>query len=345
MRLSDLTNLWKSNPPQRRKKALITGISGQDGSYLAELLLDKRYEVVGTVRFLEAGKLWRLERIQHRIKLIKTDLMDPKIVEELVAHEFDEIYHLAGPSFIPFCWEKPLEISEVIIESAKHLLEAIARYDKKRIHFCNASSSEIFGNATELPQTENTPMNPITPYGIAKKQTHLFVQEYREKYGIFACNAIMFNHESPRRDINFAMHKITDLAARVKLGCFNGKIPVGNLHTKRDWGFAGDYAEAMWLILQQKHPDDYVIATGKSYTVRDLIEITFATVGIGNWEDYVQVDQRMLRLHDIEHLCGDSSKAYRRLDWTPKQSFAGLISMMIGEDMKRIKKELASSQP
>lgn len=325
----------------KRKKALITGVSGQDGSYLAEFLLDNHYDVVGTVRHLEAEKLWRLKRIKNRIKLVQTDLMDFGVVEKLVAQDFDEIYHLAGPSFIPFCWEKPLEISEVIIESAKNLLEALSNYHKKPVRFCNASSSEIFGNATELPQNEDTPMNPITPYGLAKKHTHLLVQEYRKTQDLFACNAIMFNHESPRRDIKFAMHKFTDLAARVKLGCFKGKVPVGNLHTKRDWGFAGDYVEALWRMLQQKHADDYVIATGKSYMVRDLIEITFATVGIGNWEDYIEVDPKMLRLQDIEHLCGDYSKAYRKLDWAPKHSFAGLISMMIAEDIKRIKKELA----
>jgi GDPmannose 4,6-dehydratase len=324
-----------------RPRALITGISGQDGSYLAELLLEKNYEVVGTVRSLEPKKLWRLERVKSKVKLIETDLMHPASVQSLINQGFDEIYHLAGPSFIPFCWEKPLEISEAIIESAKNILEALRQYDERQTRFCNASSSEIYGNPRELPQTEETPLDPITPYGMAKKQTHLLVHEYREKHNLFVCNAILFNHESPRRDLNFAMHKFTDAAARVKLARFHEKIHVGNLHAKRDWGFAGDYVEAMRLMLAQKQPDDYVIATNKSFMVRDLLEITFATVGIGNWEDYVEVDPKFIRHQDIEHLCGDYSKAYRKLGWAPKQSFSGLISMMIAEDVKRIKKELA----
>lgn len=327
----------------RKKRALITGISGQDGSYLAELLLEKGYEVYGTVRAYDLTKLWRLEHIKDRIKIIENNLMDFASVKQLLAQGFNEIYHLAGPSFIPFCWERPLEISEAITVSAKNLLDAILQSQDPEIRFCNASSSEIFGNPVEAPQNEETPLNPITPYGRAKMETHLMVQEYREKYDLFACNAIMFNHESPRRDLQFSMHKFTDAAARVKLGCFQGKIHVGNLHTKRDWGFAGDYMEAMWLMLQQKSPDDYVIATNKSYMVRDLIEITFATVGIGNWEDYVVVDPQLLRVRDIEHLRGDYSKAQRKLGWAPKVSFSGLISMMIAEDIKRIKKQLVSS--
>lgn len=320
------------------KRALITGISGQDGSYLTEWLLEKGYTVVGTSRSMEAAKLWRLERVRPHIELVQTDLTDFDATMRLIEQGFDEVYHLAGPSFIPFCWERPIQISEVITESAKNLLEAIRRYDTKPVRFCNASSSEIYGNPTELPQTELTPMNPISPYGKAKKWTHELAQKYRETHQVFACNAIMFNHESPRRDLQFAVHKFTDAAACVKLRRFHGKIPVGSLHTKRDWGFAGDYVEALWAMLQAKGADDYVIATNKSYMVRDLIEITFATVNIGNWEDYIEVDPKLIREQDIEHLRGDYSKAYRKLDWMPKHSFSGLISMMLSEDIKRLRR-------
>ncbi len=328
-----------------RKKALITGISGQDGSYLAELLLEKGYRVTGTVRSLEPAKLWRLEQVKDKIEVVENNLLDPASVRELIARGFDEVYHLAGPSFIPFCWERPLEISEAITISARNLLESIRELSgENKTRFCNASSSEIFGNPADLPQNEESELRPISPYGRAKMETHLMVQGYRQKHGLFACNAIMFNHESPRRDLRFAVHKFTDAAARVKLGVFSGKIPVGNLHTKRDWGFAGDYVEAMWLMLQHRAADDYVVATNKSYMVRDMIEITFATIGVGNWEDYIEVDPGLIRAPDIEHLRGDYSKAYRKLGWAPRHSFSGLISMMIAEDIKRIRKQLLSTR-
>lgn len=324
-----------------RKKALVTGISGQDGSYLAELLIAKGYEVTGTIRALKTDRLWRLTHLLPHLRLLETDLMDPVIVRDIVAMRFDEIYHLAGPSFIPFCWEKPLEISEAMLGSTANLLGALQESGRSS-RFCHASSAAIFGNPAEVPQNENTPLKPINPYGQAKKESHEIVQKHRDR-GLFACNAIMFNHESPRRDLKFAVHKITDAAARIKLGRSESKIPIGNLHTKRDWGFAGDYVEAMWMMLQAKGPSDYVIATDRSYMIRDLIEITFAYIGIGNWEDFIEVDPAFIRRQEIEHLRGDYSWAKKRLGWEPKHSFSGLISMMIAEDVKRIKKELMAA--
>ncbi|MGI8782553.1 MAG: GDP-mannose 4,6-dehydratase [Acidobacteriota bacterium] len=331
---------WKLNSfrARRKKRALITGITGQDGSYLAELLLAQNYEVTGTIRFLKQEKLWRLSHILPQIRLLETDLIQRDEVRDMVRTGFDEIYHLAGPSFIPFCWERPLEISEAMLGSTASLLEALAD-GAESTRFCHASSAAIFGNPAEVPQNEETPLQPINPYGEAKKEAHRLVLKFRER-GLFACNAIMFNHESPRRDLKFAVHKITDAAARIKLGAIDKKIPIGNLHTKRDWGFAGDYVEALWLMLQAKSASDYVIATNRSYMVRDLIEITFATIGIGNWKDYIEVDPALIRRQEIEHLRGDYSRAKRRLNWEPKHSFSGLISMMIAEDMKRIKKEM-----
>ena len=317
------------------KKALITGITGQDGSYLAEFLLDKGYKVAGMVRRASTESFERIDHIKNRIELKQADLLDQlSIIDAIKETEPDEIYNLAAQSFVPTSWTQPILTGEFTALGVTRMLEAIRHIDKK-IKFYQASSSEMFGKVQQVPQTEKTPFYPRSPYGVAKVYGHWITVNYRESYNIFACSGILFNHESPRRGREFVTRKVTEGAAKIKLGLAK-ELRLGNLEAKRDWGYAKDYVRAMWLMLQQKEPSDYVIATGKEHSVQDLVEIAFDHLGL-KWKDYVVTDPALLRPAEVDHLVGDHSKAKKELGWEPQVSFQKLIEMMVEADMDRLK--------
>src|SRR5438477_9282942 len=308
------------------KRAIITGITGQDGSYLAELLLSKGYEVVGTVRRSSAPNFWRIEHLLDRITIKPADLLDQlsiiRLVDEVRPHEF---YNLAAMSFVPASWDQPMLTGEFNAQGVTRVLEAIRQVDTK-IKLYQASSSEMYGKVREVPQTEMTPFYPRSPYGVSKVYGHYITVNYRESYNLFAVSGILFNHESPRRGLEFVTRKVTDGVARIKLGLADS-LGLGNLDAQRDWGFAGDYVRAMWLMLQQDEADDYVIATGVSHSVRELIEIAFARVGL-DWQRHVRIDPALFRPAEVEHLLGNPAKAKERLEWIPSVTFEQLIAMM-----------------
>jgi GDPmannose 4,6-dehydratase len=314
------------------KKALITGITGQDGSYLAEFLLEKGYEVFGMVRRSSTENFGRIEHIRDKIKLLQADLLDQfSIISAVKEANPDEIYNLAAQSFVPTSWDQPVLTGEFTALGVTRILEAI-RHVNKDIKFYQASSSEMFGKVLEVPQKETTPFYPRSPYGVAKVYGHYITVNYRESYNIFGCSGILFNHESPRRGLEFVTRKVTYNAVKIKLG-LQENVLLGNLDAKRDWGFAGDYVEAMWLMLQQDKPDNYVIATGETHTVKELVEIAFDYLNL-DWQKYVKVDPRFIRPAEVELLIGDSSKARKILGWKPKVSFEQLIKMMVDSDYK-----------
>src|SRR5437773_6636029 len=316
------------------KRAIITGITGQDGSYLAELLLSKGYDVVGTVRRASAPNFWRIQHLLDRITIKPADLLDQlsliRLVDEVKPHEF---YNLAAMSFVPASWDQPMLTGEFNAQGVTRVLEAIRHVDTS-IKIYQASSSEMFGKVRETPQTELTPFYPRSPYGVSKVFAHYITVNYRESYDLFAVSGLLFNHESPRRGLEFVTRKVTDGVARIKLG-LTDKLATRNLAAQRDWGFAGDYVHAMWLMLQQDQPDDYVVATGVSHAVRDLVQVAFDHVGL-RWQDYVRLDQHLIRPAEVEHLIGDSSKARAELGWKPTVDFAGLIGMMVDSDLERV---------
>lgn len=314
-----------------RKIALITGITGQDGSYLAELLLEKGYDVYGMVRRSSVEKYDRIEHIKDKIELIQGDLLDElSLMTVLKKVKPTELYNLAAMSFVPTSWEQPVLTAEFTGVGVVKVLEAIRNVDPS-IRFYQASSSEMFGKVREVPQSELTPFYPRSPYGVAKVYGHYITVNYRESYNLFACSGILFNHESPRRGYEFVTRKVTNAVAKIKHG-LQDKLFMGNLDSKRDWGFSGDYVEAMWLMLQQPKPDDYVIATGETHTVRELVEVAFSHVGL-NWEDYVEIDPKFIRPAEVDLLIGDPSKAKKVLGWKPKVNFEGLVKMMVDSDM------------
>jgi GDPmannose 4,6-dehydratase len=316
------------------KRALITGITGQDGSYLAELLLDQGYEVTGIVRRSSAPNLSRIEHLLDRVTLRPADLLDQlslmRTVQDVKPHEF---YNLAAMSFVPASWDQPLLTGEFNSQGVTRVLEAIRQVDPG-VRIYQASSSEMYGRVREVPQTELTPFYPRSPYGVSKVFGHYITVNYRESYGLFACSGILFNHESPRRGLEFVTRKVTDGVARIKLGLAD-HLSLGNLDAQRDWGFAGDYVRAMWLMLQQDEPDDYVIATGVSHSVRQLVEIAFGHAGL-EWKSFVRTDPALIRPAEVDHLIGDSSKGRRTLGWEPTVSFQQLIAMMVDADIERL---------
>ncbi|MCL0041195.1 GDP-mannose 4,6-dehydratase [Dehalococcoidia bacterium] len=317
------------------KTALITGITGQDGSYLAEFLLDKGYQVYGLIRRLSSPNFSRIAHIANRITLLEGDLTDQSSLgTALQTAQPDEVYNLAAQSFVATSWNQPSLTGDVTGLGAVRLLEAVRQFCKDAKVY-QASSSEMFGAAEESPQNEKTKFHPRSPYACAKVYAHYMAINYRESYGMFVCNGILFNHESPRRGIEFVSRKITYGVARIYHGLAN-ELRLGNLDAKRDWGYAGDYVKAMWLMLQQEKPDDYVIATGQSHSVKELAELAFREVDL-NWEDYVVVDQRFRRPADVEALCGDASKARRVLGWKPEVTFEQLVSMMVKADLERVR--------
>jgi GDPmannose 4,6-dehydratase len=317
------------------KRALITGITGQDGSYLAELLLSKGYEVFGVVRRLSAPNVWRIQHLLPRITLLQADLLDQlsliKAVEKSQPHEF---YNLGAMSFVPASWDQPMLTGEYNAQGVTRALEAVRSVNPK-IRFYQASSSEMYGRVREVPQTEMTPFYPRSPYGVSKVFGHYITVNYRESYDLFACSGILFNHESPRRGIEFVTRKVTDGVARIKLGLAD-KLMLGNRDACRDWGFSGDYVNAMWLMLQQDEPDDYVVATGEAHSVQELVEVAFARVGL-DWEKFVGIDERYLRPAEVDHLIGDPAKAKKQLGWEPTVDFKGLVHMMVDADIERLK--------
>ena len=317
------------------KTALITGITGQDGSYLAELLIDKGYEIYGLIRRLGASDLTRLGNIVDGITFLEGDLTDQSSLNAATqTAQPDEVYNLAAQSFVTTSWNVPVLTGDITGLGVVRILEAIRNFSPEA-KFYQASSSEMFGAAEEFPQNEKTVFHPRSPYAIAKVFGHYSTINYRESYDLFACNGILFNHESPRRGIEFVAKKITDGVARIHCG-LSEELRLGNLDVKRDWGFAGDYVKAMWLMLQQKEPDDYVIATGESHSVREFVDQAFSSAGL-DWQDYVEIDERFMRHVDVPELRGDSSKAKDKLGWKPATSFNELVALMVEEDIERYK--------
>ena len=316
------------------KRALITGVTGQDGSYLAELLLDKGYDVWGVVRRSSSENYERIEHMRDRLHFVQADLLDqPSLTQALLESEPEEVYNLAAQSFVPTSWTQPVLTAEFTAVGVTRLLEAIKQVNPK-IRFYQASSSEMFGKVLEVPQTENTPFYPRSPYGVAKVYGHYITVNYRESYGMHCSSGILFNHESPRRGLEFVTRKVTDAVARIKLGLAT-ELPMGNLDAKRDWGFAGDYVEAMWMMLQQPEGDDYVVATGETHTVERLVEVAFSHVGL-NWKDHVTLDERFVRPAEVDLLIGDPAKAREKLGWEPKVGFEQLVQMMVDSDLERL---------
>lgn len=319
--------------------ALITGITGQDGSYLADFLLEKGYRVFGMARRSSTEKFERIEHIRDRIQIIQGDLLDQQsLVAAIRQSEPDEIYNLAAMSFVPTSWNQPTLTAEFTGVGVTRMLESI-RLVNPRIRFYQASSSEMFGKVREIPQRETTPFYPRSPYGVAKCYGHFITVNYRESYDIFGVSGILFNHESPRRGLEFVTRKITHGAARIKLG-LQDRLALGNLDAKRDWGFAGDYVRAMWLMLQADEADDYVIATGQAHSVRELLQIAFERVGL-SWEEHVDVDPAFYRPAEVDYLIGDPSKAQEKLGWEPQVSFAEMVNMMVDADLAALKRRLA----
>jgi GDPmannose 4,6-dehydratase len=318
-------------------KALITGITGQDGSYLAEFLLEKGYEVIGMVRRTSTVNFERIKHIQDQITLAPGDLVDQvSIIDILREHRPDEVYNLAAQSFVPISWSQPVLTGEVTALGVTRVLDAIRTVDPT-IKFYQASSSEMFGKVRQTPQNENTPFYPRSPYGVAKVYGHWITVNYRESYDLFACSGILFNHESPRRGLEFSTHKVTHGVARIKLG-LDTELRMGNLDAKRDWGYVEDYVRAMWLMLQQDEPDDYVVGTGRTHSIRELCELAFDYVGL-DWRDHVVVDPRFLRPADVDFLVADATKARTRLGWEPTVTFEELIQMMVDADLEALKRE------
>jgi GDPmannose 4,6-dehydratase len=317
------------------KTALITGITGQDGSYLAELLLEKGYKVYGLVRRSSTVTFERIQHIQDRLELLSADLSDQNsLFYALEAAQPDEVYNLAAQSFVQTSWTQPVLTGDVTGLGVTRMLEAIRIFDRERhIRFYQASSSEMFGKVLEVPQREETPFYPRSPYGVAKVYGHWATVNYRESYGMFAVSGILFNHESPRRGLEFVTRKVTDAAARIKLG-LSDELRLGNLDAQRDWGFAGDYVRAMWLMLQQERPDDYVVATGETHTVQKLVETAFAAVDL-DWRAYVKQDPRFMRPAEVDLLVGDPGKAKAELGWEPLVGFDELVRMMVDADLER----------
>ncbi len=321
------------------RKVLITGITGQDGSYLAQFLLEKGYEVHGMVRRSSTEHFERIEGLHDRIELHQADLLDQlsivTIMQDIRPHE---VYNFAAQSFVPTSWQQPLLTGEFTALGVLRMLEAVRLVDPN-IRFYQASSSEMFGEIREEPQNEQTPFWPRSPYGVSKVYGHWITVNYRESYNIFACSGIMFNHESPLRGKEFVSRKITNAVARIKHG-LQEKLSLGNLDALRDWGFAGDYVEAAWAMLQQDKPDDYVVATGVKHSVRELVELAFSRVGL-DWRDYVVSDPSLIRPAEVNTLCGDAAKARRVLGWRPKVDFAELVHMMVDADMEHVRREIA----
>ncbi|HWZ42671.1 MAG TPA: GDP-mannose 4,6-dehydratase [Candidatus Saccharimonadales bacterium] len=321
-------------------RALITGITGQDGSYMADLLLEKGYTVYGLVRRSSLEKYDRIEHIASRIKFVEGDLTDQGSLDAAMQQvQPDEIYNLAAQSFVPVSWNQPVLTGDVTGLGALRVMESIRRHAPKA-KFLQASSSEMFGKVREKPQNENTPFHPRSPYGVAKVFGHHITVNYRESYGIFACSSICFNHESPRRGAEFVTRKVSQHAARIKLGLID-KLKMGNLDAQRDWGFAGDYIEAMWRMLQQPTAEDYVIATGKTHSVERLLDVAFTHVGL-DWKKYVEIDPKLVRPAEVDYLCGDAGKAERKLGWKPKVGFEELIGMMVDADLAAAKQSMAN---
>jgi GDPmannose 4,6-dehydratase len=324
------------------KRALITGITGQDGSYLADWLLDQGYEVHGMVRRASTENFERIQHIRHRLHLHQADLLDQLSIISLIKKvDPVEVYNLAAMSFVPTSWVQPVLTSEFTAIGVTRMLEAI-RLVNPQIRFYQASSSEMFGKVVETPQSETTPFHPRSPYGVAKVYGHWITVNYRESYDMYCCSGILFNHESPRRGREFVTRKVTDAVARIAAG-HQKKVSLGNLDARRDWGFAGDYVRAMWMMLQQDKPEDFVIATGHTHSVRDLVEVAFKHVG-KDWHDHVEIDSSLLRPAEVDLLCGNASKAARVLKWKPDVNFAQLIAMMVDSDLERIRAERAPGQ-
>jgi GDPmannose 4,6-dehydratase len=316
------------------KRALITGITGQDGSYLAELLLDKGYEVHGIVRRASTTNYWRIEHLLERITLHPADLLDQlSLIRVLDTVRPQEFYNLAAMSFVPSSWDQPMLTGEYNSQGVTRTLEAMRQVDPS-IRFYQASSSEMYGKVREVPQTELTPFYPRSPYGVSKVFAHYITVNYRESYDLFAVSGILFNHESPRRGLEFVTRKVTDGVARIKLGLADA-LYLGNLDAQRDWGFAGDYVRAMWMMLQQDKADDYVISTGESHSVRELVDVAFQHAGLDPGK-YVKLDPRFLRPAEVDHLIGDASKAKQVLGWKPEVDFRRLVTMMVDADMERL---------
>jgi len=319
---------------------LVTGITGQDGSYLAELLLEKNYEVYGLVRRSSLEKYDRVERIATRIRFVEGDLTDQSSLDQALEQiQPDEVYNLAAQSFVPVSWNQPVLTADVTGLGVLRVLEAIRKHSPQS-RFLQASSSEMFGQVEESPQSEKTRFHPRSPYGVAKVFGHHTTVNYRESYGIFACSSICFNHESPRRGTDFVTRKVTQQAARIKLGLAD-KLRMGNLDAKRDWGFAGDYIRAMWLMLQPPQPEDFVIATGETHSVRELLEGAFSRVGL-DWNKYVELDPKLVRPAEVDCLCGDSGKARKALGWKPEIGFHQLVEMMVDADLQALQHRATS---
>jgi GDPmannose 4,6-dehydratase len=319
-----------------QKTAIITGITGQDGSYLAEFLLAKGYRVVGVVRRASAPNLWRLESVLDQVELRPADLLDQLSLVRLIDDvQPDELYNLGAMSFVPASWDQPLLTGEYNSQVVTRVLEAIRQVNPK-IRFYQASSSEMFGKVRDVPQSEQTPFHPRSPYGVSKAFGHYMTVNYRESFGIFACSGILFNHESPRRGLEFVTRKVTDGVARITLG-HSKTLGLGNLDAKRDWGFAGDYIRAMWLMLQQERAEDYVIATGVTHSVQQLVEVAFGHVGL-DWQKHVTIDKRFIRPAEVDLLIGDASKARAALGWSPEVNFEALVKMMVDADLERLRR-------
>jgi GDPmannose 4,6-dehydratase len=324
------------------KKALVTGVTGQDGSYLAEFLLEKGYQVIGMVRRTSTINFDRIRHIQDKLVIVQGDLLDQvSLVDIMKEHQPDEIYNLAAQSFVPTSWKQPVLTGEFTALGVTRMLEAI-RMVAQEARFYQASSSEMFGKVREVPQNEHTPFYPRSPYGVAKVYGHWLTVNYRESYGLFACSGILFNHESPRRGLEFVTHKVTHGAAKIKLGLAE-ELAMGNLEAERDWGFAGDYVKAMWLMLQQDEPGDYVVATGKPHSVRELLEVTFGFLDL-DYRDHVRVDQEFIRPADVDQLVGDATKAREKLGWRPEVSFEALIKMMVDADLASLQRSMCYHQ-
>jgi len=319
-------------------RALVTGITGQDGSYLAEFLLDKGYEVYGMVRRSSVENFNRIEHIRDKLKFVQADLLDQlSIIDAIKESRPDEIYNLGAMSFVPTSWKQPVLTGEFTGLGVTRMLEA-ARHMNKNVKFYQASSSEMFGKVREVPQNENTPFYPRSPYGVAKVYGHYMTVNYRESYDMFACSGILFNHESPRRGLEFVTKKVTYGAAKIKLGLAES-LCLGNLDAKRDWGYAKDYIEAMWLMLKQDTPEDYVISTGETHSVKEWVEASFKCLDL-DWEKYVKIDKSFIRPVDVDLLVGDSSKAEKKLGWKTKVNFNGLVKIMVEYDYNYLKKQM-----
>ena len=317
--------------------ALVTGVTGQDGSYLAEFLLDKGYDVIGMRRRTSTINFDRIRHIQDRIEIVQGDLLDQvSLINLLQQYRPDEVYNLAAQSFVPTSFTQPVLTGEFTAIGVTRMLDAIRIVDR-HIRFYQASSSEMFGKVQETPQRETTPFYPRSPYGAAKVYGHWITVNYRESYNLFACSGILFNHESPRRGLEFVTHKISNAAARIKLG-LQDELLLGNLDAQRDWGYAPDYVRAMWLMLQQDHPDDYVVATGETHSVREFCQAAFACVGL-DWEQYVKVDPKFYRAAEVDLLVGDAGKAHRVLGWQPSVTFNDLVRIMVEADLARLRQQ------